>query len=390
MAHSAPAADVDPDPVGVPDWKKNGTEPEINKLFKLQIKHEASDLHLQANKPAMLRVRGAIRELSMPPLTEEQLWAMFYEVMDDRNKRIFEREGGADFAHIVGLDGSNWRFRVNLFKQLGLPGMVARKIEQSIPPFEGLYLPPIMEELCKYDQGMVLLAGVTGSGKSTTIASMLDWVNHNYRKHILTIEDPIEFVYSADKCLINQREIGMDVIDFHVAMKHAVREDPDIMLVGEMRDMETFETAIHAAETGHLVFGTIHASSAPGTIQRILDLFPQAMHSAIRASMAMNMKAIVGQKLLKTIVDKPPRVPIVEIMKFNPTVRKLVLEGSDEKLSAAIRLGKEEGMQLFNDSLYDFVMRELISRHAAYEISPNVEELKMMIKGIDVKGPAIL
>ena len=247
-----------------------------------------------------------------------------------------------------------------------------------------------MEELCKYDQGMVLLAGVTGSGKSTTIASMLDWINQNYRKHILTIEDPIEFVYEADKCLINQREVGMDVKDFSIAMKHAVREDPDIILVGELRDMETFETAIHAAETGHLVFGTIHASSAPGTIQRILDLFPQSMHSAIRASMAMNMKAIVGQKLLKTIVDQPSRVPIVEIMKFNPTVRKLVLEASDEKLPAGIRLGKEEGMQLFNDSLYRFVMEEYVSRQAAFEISPNVEELKMMIKGIDVKGPAIL
>ncbi|MCL4151056.1 UNVERIFIED_CONTAM: hypothetical protein GTU68_015022 [Idotea baltica] len=338
----------------------------------------------------MLRIKGSIRELTMPALTADVLWQMFYEVMDDRNKRIFEEEGGADFAHIVQVDGHDWRFRVNLFKQLGLPGMVARKIEQSIPPFEGLYLPPIMEELCKYDQGMVLLAGVTGSGKSTTIASMLDWVNQNYRKHILTIEDPIEFVYHADKCLINQREIGQDVIDFHVAMKHAVREDPDIMLVGELRDSETFETAIHAAETGHLVFGTIHASSAPGTIGRILDLFPQAMHSAIRASMAMNMKAIVGQKLLKTIRDKPSRVPIVEIMKFNPTVRKLVLEASDEKLSAAIRIGKDEGMQLFNDSLYKFVTEEYVSRAAAFEISPNVEELKMMIKGIDVKGPAIL
>ena len=369
---------------------KMEADPEINKLFRLQIKHEASDLHLQANKPAMLRIKGSIRELSMPPLSEEQLWAMFYEVMDDRNKRIFEENGGADFAHLVPLDGSIWRFRVNLFKQLGLPGLVARKIEQSIPPFEGLFLPPVMEDLCKYDQGMVLLAGVTGSGKSTTIASMLDWINKTYRKHVLTIEDPIEFVFTPDKCLINQREIGMDVIDFHIAMKHAVREDPDIILVGEMRDMETFETAIHAAETGHLVFGTIHASSAPGTIQRILDLFPQTMHKAIRASMAMNMKAIVGQKLLKTIVDKPSRVPIVEIMRFNPTVRKLVLEEADEKLSAAIRLGKDEGMQVFNDSLYSFVTRDLISRGAAFEISPNVEELKMMIKGIEVKAPAIL
>ena len=365
-------------------------EPKINKYFKMQIKLGASDLHLQVNKPPLVRVKGEIREVQMPVITEAEMWEMFIDVMDDRNKAIMEREGGADFAHVVQVDGSNWRFRVNLFKQLGKPGMVARKIEQSIPPFEGLYLPPTMEELCKYDQGMVLLAGVTGSGKSTTIASMLNWVNANYRKHLLTIEDPIEFVYTADKCLINQREIGQDVIDFNIAMKHAVREDPDIMLVGEMRDMETFETAIHAAETGHLVFGTIHASSAPGTIGRILDLFPQAMHSAIRASMAMNMKAIVGQKLLKTVLDKPSRVPIVEIMLFNPTVRKLVMEGMDEKLPSAIRIGADEGMQLFNDSLYHFINLEMVSPHAAFEISPNVEELRMMIKGIAVKGPAIL
>ncbi|SFI05677.1 type IV pilus twitching motility protein PilT [Planctomicrobium piriforme] len=375
---------------GPPVIVKNAPEPELNKLFKLQVKHGASDMHLQTDKPAMFRIKGAITELKMPPLSAEQLWAMFYEIMDDRNKRIMEANGGADFSHVVPVDGSNWRFRVNLFKQLGKPGLCARKVEQKIPPFEGLFLPPIMEDLCKYDQGMVLLAGVTGSGKSTTISSMLNWINARYRKHLLTIEDPIEFVYTADKCLINQREIGQDVVDFHIAMKHAVREDPDIILVGEMRDMETFETAIHAAETGHLVYGTIHASSAPGTIQRILDLFPQSMHSAIRASMAMNMKAIVGQKLLKTVVDKPSRVPIVEIMLFNPTVRKLVLEGKDEKLSSAIRIGKEEGMQLFNDSLYSFVTRELISRADAFEISPNVEELKMQIKGIQVKGPSIL
>ncbi|MEZ6052373.1 MAG: PilT/PilU family type 4a pilus ATPase, partial [Planctomycetaceae bacterium] len=369
--------------------RERPVNPEIDKLFKMQIKLEASDLHLQVGKPAMLRLKGTIRELEMAPIDEDTMWRMFYEIMDDRNKRIFEENGGADFAHIVPYEGNNWRFRVNLFRQLGLPGMVARKVEQFIPDFEGLFLPPVMEDLCKYDQGMVLLAGVTGSGKSTTIASMLNWVNHQYRKHVLTIEDPIEFVYTSDKCLINQRELGMDVKDFHIAMAHAVREDPDIMLVGEMRDRETFETAIHAAETGHLVFGTIHASSAPGTIGRILDLFPNDMHKAIRSSMGFNMRAIVGQKLLKTIVDKPSRVPIVEIMKFNPIVKKVVLEAQDEKLFSAIRIGKDEGMQVFNDSLYDFVQRELVSRAAAFEISPNVEELKMMLKGIEVKAPAI-
>ena len=347
-------------------------------------------MHLQVGKPMILRIRGTLRETDMPPITEEQMWRMFLEVMDERNKYIMAETGGADFSHIVPYEGKNWRFRVNLLRQLGKPGLVARKVEQNIPNFEGLYLPPVMANLCDYEQGMVLLAGVTGSGKSTTIASMLDFINHRKRVHILTIEDPIEFVYTQDKALINQRELGMDTLDFHVAMKGAVRQDPDIMLVGELRDKDTFETAIHAAETGHLVFGTIHASSAPSTIGRILDLFPMDMHRALRSSMGFNMKAIAAQKLLATIVDKPKRVPIIELMIFNQTVKKLILEEKDEKLSAAIRLGKEEGMQLFNDSIYHFIKLEYIDRPTAFEVSPNVEELKMMIKGIDVKGSGML
>ncbi|MEZ6063840.1 MAG: PilT/PilU family type 4a pilus ATPase [Planctomycetaceae bacterium] len=376
------------------DWLKSTFDPnkdiEINKIFKLAVKHKASDIHLQVDRPPVLRIRGNLKELEMPPIAEGQMVDLTFPMMDQRNLDIFHRDGGADFSKVVIYKDEPWRYRVNLLTQLGKVGMVARRIERFIPPFDKLYLPPIMEQLCKFDQGMVLLAGVTGSGKSTTIASMLDWINHNMNKHILTIEDPIEFIYTSDQCLINQREIGQDVVDFHVAMKHAVREDPDIMLVGEMRDRETFETAIHAAETGHLVFGTIHASSAPGTIPRIIDLFPADMHAAIRAAIGMSMKAIVGQKLLKTIVDEPGRVPIVEIMTFNPTVRKLVMENEDEKLPAAIRIGRDEGMQLFNDSLYDFVTREFISRETAFEVSPNVEELKMKLKGIEVKGPSIL
>lgn len=366
------------------------TDLPINKLFRAMIDIGGSDLHLQVGKPAILRVKGALKPLDMPIITEEMMKEWCMPMMDERNTEIFFLTGGADYAHIVEHKGENWRFRVNLFIQTGKMGMVSRKIERSIPNFEGLFLPPIMEELCKYDQGMVLLAGVTGSGKSTTIASMLDWINHNYAKHILTIEDPVEFVYVADKSLLNQREIGPDVSDFHTAMKHAVRQDPDIMLVGELRDRETFETAMHAAETGHLVYGTIHASSAPSTIGRILDLFPQSMHNALRSSMGFNMKAIVAQKLLPTIVDKPKRVPICEIMLFNGVVRKLILEHTDEKLPAAIRIGKAEGMQQFNDSLYHFITKELVSRADAFEISPNVEELKMMLKGINVKSSGIL
>ena len=365
-------------------------ELEIDKIYRAAIDHNCSDIHLQVGRPPIFRMRGELTPLKMAPITEEGMVRLTFPMMDQRNVDIFHAEGGADFAKVVEHKGEPWRFRVNLFTQLGKVGMVARKIERNIPPFGKLQLPPIMEELCKYDQGMVLLAGVTGSGKSTTIASMLDWINHNMNKHILTIEDPIEFIYTPDQCLINQRELGQDVVDFHVAMKHAVREDPDIMLVGEMRDKDTFETAIHAAETGHLVFGTIHASSAPGTIPRIIDLFPADHHAAIRAAIAMNMNAIVGQKLLKTITNVAPRVPIIEILKFNTMVQKLVREGQDNKLHAAIRIGAEDGMQLFNDSLYFFLQKEYISRAAAFEVSPNVEELKMRLKGIEVKAAAIL
>jgi len=277
-----------------------------------------------------------------------------------------------------------------LLTQMGSIGMVARRVNNFIPDFEKLYLPPQMERLCKYDQGMVLLAGVTGSGKSTTIGSMLNWINRNYRKHILTLEDPIEFVFTEDKSLINQREIGIDVKDFEIGMKHAVREDPDVMLVGEMRDEETFMTAIHAAETGHLVYGTIHAASAASTIGRILDLFPQSMHSALRSAIAMNMKGIVAQKLLPSIKPGVSRVPTVEIMFFTPMVRKLILEGKDEKLGDVIRASVTDGMQDFTMSLKGLVDKELIDRDVALSVAPNVEALTMALKGIEVKQPGII
>ena len=380
------ATELDAPPKSVAD----GGELEVDKIFRQLIKHEGSDLHMQVGKAPILRVKGTLRELQMEPIDREHMQQLFGPMMDARSRKIFDENGGTDFAHVVEYEGESWRFRVNLFIQLGNWGMVARKVERWIPDFKGLYLPPAMEELCKFDQGMILLAGVTGSGKSTTIASMLNWFNANYRKHVLTIEDPIEFVYTPDKCLINQREVGLDVKDFEIALKHAVRQDPDVMLVGEMRDAETFETAMHAAETGHLVFGTIHASTAPSCIGRILDLFPQDMHRALRSSMAFNMKGIIAQKLVPTVREDPKRVPIVEIMKFNPTVRKLILEEDDGKLVDAIRIGKDEGMQLFNESLYNFIEEEFISRAAAFEVSGSVEELKMMLKGIDVKAAAIL
>ncbi len=329
---------------------KERQELEVDKIFRALVKLQGSDLHMKVGNPPIVRVHGDLKPLNRPPIENEEMVRLLVPMMDDRARRIFEEEGGADFAYVVEVDGVKWRFRVNMLKQLGKIGLVARRVNNFIPKFEGLFLPPSMETLCHFDQGMVLLAGVTGSGKSTTIGSMLNYINSIYRKHILTLEDPIEFVYTEDKCLINQREIGMDVKDFEIGMKHAVREDPDIILVGEMRDQETFLTAIHAAETGHLVFGTIHASSAPTTIGRILDLFPEEMHGAIRSAIAFNMKGIVAQKLLRSIKPGVGRVPTVEIMTFTPMVQKLVLEGKDSKLPDAIRIGAAEGMQDFTMS----------------------------------------
>jgi twitching motility protein PilT len=384
----APAPSVeDPD---IARFLQHHRELEVDKLFRALVKLEGSDLHMKVGRPPMVRVRNELRPLNRPPIDDEEMTRLLVPMMNDRNKRIFEEEGGADFAHTCDVDGITWRFRVNLLRQLGHMGLVARRVNNMIPDFRGLFLPDSIESLCNFDQGMILLAGVTGSGKSTTIASMLNYINQRERVHILTLEDPIEFVFTEDKALINQREIGMDVKDFQIAMKHAVREDPDIMLVGEMRDEETFMTAIHAAETGHLVFGTIHASTASSTIGRILDLFPEQMHGAIRSAIAFNMRGIVAQKLLKSIKPGVARVPTVEIMFFTTMVQKLVLESQDHKLPDAIRIGADDGMQDFTMSLKNLLDAELIDRPTAFAVAPNPDALKMAIKGIEAKSSAML
>jgi twitching motility protein PilT len=365
-------------------------EREVDRYFRALVKMQGSDLHMKVGRPPIIRQNGALKELNRGPIDNEEMCRLLFPMMNEKARSIFDKEGGADFAYVVDVDGVEWRFRVNMLQQLGRPGLVARRVNNKIPDFRGLYLPEVMASLCDFDQGMILLAGVTGSGKSTTIASMLDYINRREALHILTLEDPIEFVFTEAKSLINQREVGIDVRDFGIGMKHAVREDPDIILVGEMRDEETFMTAIHAAETGHLVFGTIHASSAPSTIGRILDLFPEDLHPAIRSAMAFNMKAIVAQKLLPSIKEGVGRVPTCEIMTFNPTIRKLILEGKDEKLADAIRIGEEEGMQDFTKSLKDLVDKELIDRPTAFQVAPNKEALKMRLKGINVSQPGIL
>jgi twitching motility protein PilT len=363
-------------------------EPEVNKLFRMVMKHEGSDLHLKVGLPPMMRLKGIIRHMDAKVLTQEDMERLLFPVMSEHHKKILEETGGSDFAHVVGED--ECRFRVNLFKQRGHMSLVARRVNTKVPTFEKLGLPPSIEKLCHYDQGMIILAGVTGSGKSTTIASMLDYINERERVHILTIEDPIEYLFADKKAVINQREVGLDVSDWHVALKHAVRQDPDIILVGEMRDRDTFEAGLNAAETGHLVFGTIHASSSASTVGRILDLFPADMHSAIRQSLAFNLKSIVCQKLLPSIKPGVQRVPTNEILIMNPTIRDLIIKGEDKKLGDAIRIGFLEGMMDFTESLRQLVERQDVDRATALEVAPNPEALKMALKGIKVATPGIL
>ena len=380
--------------VSEPTIESVASEPEANKLFRMTMKHKGSDLHLKVGNAPAMRLSGVLRSMQLPPLTAADMERLMFPLLTAKQKVILEEEGGVDFAHIIFDGTSETRFRVNLFRQRGRLSLVARRVSTSIPNFEALGLPPVMSEIAGYDQGIIILVGVTGSGKSTTIASMLQYINERERMHIVTIEDPIEFTYTDDKSIINQREVGIDVIDWDTALKHAVRQDPDIILVGEMRDRHTFSAAMHAAETGHLVFGTLHASSAPSAIGRILDLFPRDMHSALRQSMAFNLKAVVAQKLLVTTKELAAkgigRIPTVEIMRTNPTVRKLILNEEDNKLGDAIRIGKDEGMQDFTESLRQLVVDEKIERATAFEVAPSVETLKMALKGITIAQPGIL
>lgn len=377
--------DIATDPVIIATIAK---EPEVNKIFRLVMKLQASDLHLKVTQPPMMRLRGDIRRMDMRPLSQEDMERLMYPILTPKLRKILDDEGGVDFSWVIGAD--ECRFRVSLFRQRGRLSLVARRVNNSIPDFAGLGLPPIIEKLCKFPEGLVVIAGVTGSGKSTTIASMIDYIAASEPLHILTCEDPIEFVFEDKLAYINQREIGLDSKDWHKALKDAVRQDPDIILVGELRDVETFEAAVHAAETGHLVFGTIHASSAGTTINRIMDLFPPDKHPAIRQALANNLKAVVAQKLVKSIKPGKSRLPTNEIMIVNSMIRALIQRGDDYKIPDAIRIGYQEGMVDFNENLRQLAERGDIEKSVALEYSPNPDQLKMMLKGIKVAAPGIL
>ncbi len=363
-------------------------EPPVNQLFRTVLKHKGSDLHLKAGLSGAMRLRGVIQKMQTKPLSQDDMEKLLFPIMNEKQRKVLDETGGADFAHVVGND--ECRYRVNILKQRGKLALVARLVNTSIPSFEKLGLPATIEKLCHFEQGLVILAGVTGSGKSTTIASMLEYMNQREALHILTIEDPIEFVFQDKMSIVNQREVYLDVCDWHTALKHAVREDPDIILVGEMRDQETFEAGVHAAETGHVVFGTIHASTAASTVSRILDLFPPVQHHAIRQTLGFNLKAVVAQKLVPSIKPGVSRVPTNEIMLVNPTIKDLILKSKDDSLLPCIKASYQEGMVDFNENLRQLVERGDIDKPTALEFSPNAEQLKMVFKGIKFAAQGIL
>jgi len=361
--------------------------PEIEKWFRAAIKADASDLHLKVGMAPKLRIHSKLKSTAGEPMTEQQIEDLVFEIMSPDQKKFFLENGALDFAYQVGqMD----RFRINAFRQRGCVSMAARRISGRIPPFESLHVPPVVEKIAESHDGLILVTGPTGSGKSTTIASMIDHINSTVAAHIVTIEDPIEFLHVDKKSIVSQREIGIDVPNFEDALRSMMRQDPDVVLVGEIRDNATLTAAMRAAETGHLVFGTLHANNCSQTIQRILDMFPQEERDLARQTFALTIRAVISQQLLPGIRPDVKRVPAVEIMINTPIVRKLISEEREGDLPAAIRAGAGEGMQDFTESLRRLVEEEYIDLKKALEYAPNVEELKMALKGIRSGASGIL
>lgn len=364
----------------------NGS-PRIDKLFRACIKQDASDLHLKAGSPPRMRIGGVIRATTGSPLENRDIEAMCFEIMNEQSREQYAAEGSLDFAYQMGGAA---RFRINMFRQRGQTSVAARRVPMEILDYEALHLPPVLEKVGSIHQGLVLVSGITGSGKSTTIASIIEQINQTRACHIITLEDPIEFLYSDKKAFINQREVGLDVENFHEALKYLMREDPDVVLIGELRDAETFSAALQAAESGHLVFGTVHASGTAQTVTRVLELFPEESRELVRMSLVFNLQSIICLKLLKGLRPDVPRIPAVEIMFVNSSIRKLVANRRENEIINVIRSCRHDGMQDFNESLRMLVEKEYVAAKVAYEAAPNPDELKMRLKGIQVTGGGII
>ena len=330
---------------------------DISDLLAFSVKNQASDLHLSADMPPMIRVHGDIRKINLPVLDHAQVRAMIYDIMSDTQRKQYEESLECDFSfEIANLA----RFRVNAFNHNRGAGAVFRNIPSQIMSLEELNCPAIFKEIADQPRGLCLLTGPTGSGKSTTLAAMIDYINNKAYAHILTVEDPIEFVHTPKKSLINQREVGPHTHSFSNALRSALREDPDVILVGELRDLETIRLALTAAETGHMVFATLHTSSAAKTIDRIIDVFPAAEKEMVRSMLSESLRAVISQTLCKT-KDEQGRVAAHEIMLATPAIRNLIREAKVPQMYSAIQTGQNVGMQTLDQCLQELVKRNLIS-----------------------------
>ncbi|SDW92681.1 type IV pilus twitching motility protein PilT [Nitrosomonas communis] len=344
----------------------------IVELLAFVVKNNASDLHLSAGMPPMIRVHGDVRRINLPAMEHKDVHDMIYDIMNDGQRKFYEEHLECDFSFAVP---NLARFRVNAFNTHRGAASVMRTIPSKVLTLEQIKAPKIFAEIAQQPRGVVLVTGPTGSGKSTTLAAMIDDINENQYGHILTLEDPIEFVHESKKCLINQREIGKDSHSFANALRAALREDPDIILVGEMRDLETIRLALTAAETGHLVFGTLHTSSAAKTIDRIIDVFPAEEKEMVRAMLSESLRAVISQALLKT-KDGTGRVAAHEIMIGTPAIRNLIREGKVAQMYSTIQTGQSVGMQTLDQNLTDLVKRNVVSMGEARAKAMNKDNFR--------------
>lgn len=340
---------------------------DVSELLAFTVKNKASDLHLSSGEPPMIRIHGDMTRIKMPPLEAREVQAMVYDIMNDGQRKHFEEFLELDFSFSLGDIA---RFRVNVFKQNRGLSAVFRVIPNEVLTMETLNCPAIFKEIAMTPRGICLVTGPTGSGKSTTLAAMIDYINENTKGHVLTIEDPIEFVHKSKNCLVSQRELGPHTHSFANSLKAALREDPDVVLVGEMRDLETISLALTAAETGHMVFGTLHTSSAPKTIDRIIDVFPAAEKDMVRAMLSESLRAVISQTLIKTS-DGQGRLAAHEIMIGNPAIRNLIRENKIPQMVSVMQTSAREGMQTLDSNLQELVKARKITQQAAMEKAQN-------------------
>ena len=361
----------------------------IKKLLAAMRQYNASDLHIKVGLPPVYRIGGELKPIEAGAVTEEQADTLFDEILDTHQKQTLMKEGGLDFAwHLPDGD----RFRIDLFKSGNHIHAACRRVKAEIPTYETLHLPPVYSTIVREtNEGLVLVVGVTGSGKSSTLAAMLDEVNRTRSANIITVEDPVEYRFYPKKSIVSQREIGIDVKDFGQALRYVVRQDPDVILIGEMRDAETMRAALQAAETGHLVFATLHCADAMGAFARMLEFFPESERDFIRSSLSMSLRAICAQRLLPATKGfEVDRVPATEVLLVNSTVRERIREGQEQDMPAIMASNTSDGMHLFTHSLAKLVEADWVDLRTALEYAPNREQLESLVRGVEVKSGALI